>query len=466
LQPALAHAGELLRRGDQLADQQEYSTALISYKQAYEQILPGLRRLKFRREVAPRIMKRPQLQQYLAAEFAKAMSAQERRFLDQTVKAFGFAPAEMDVPAMLLALFTEQVAGFYNSETKEMFLITEEPRPPGLFSRWFGANEFDKDGQKTTLSHEMAHALADQHFNLQALDGAVKDCEDAELALSALVEGEATLVMIGEMMRGNGDDSQRVLRMRPERVDRLFSIMGVASFLGGGRAMRAAPPFFRQSLVFPYHQGTVFVARLANEGGWARIDRAFQFPPLSTEQVLHPEKYLDLANRDDPQSIRLPELPQLADWSRLGDETLGEYQTRLLLKNTPDAAGAAAGWDGDRYAVFTKDKRTALVWLTTWDSPGDSQQFLDTLLVHSAKRLRAGEDLQATQRGDGSWQIVGGLRPHYSQRRGADVAVVEGLPAETAAGVLQRLFDAERSPLHWPRGDSESGPRLPPVEAP
>ncbi|MCA9177883.1 MAG: hypothetical protein KDB14_25625 [Planctomycetales bacterium] len=478
-EPPLARAETLLAEGDELADAKKYTEALVAYKRAYELILPEVRKRPFRREVAPRIMKRPALQQYMAKEFASKMTPQELLFLDRTVKLFGLAPPQLDVAEMMIGLFTEQVAGFYDSETKEMFLITEDAaQQPGFLDRLFGGEkEFDGEEQKVTLSHEMAHALADQHFRLSDMDSAMRDSEDAALAVSALVEGEATLVMMAELARDRQGDGAEALRLPPENVDRMFRMMRLASSVGGGKAMRAAPPFFRQSLVFPYHQGTVFVSHLANRDGWPAVDRAFQFPPISTEQILHPEKYLDRAALDTPTQLTVPSLPtELQTWNKLGEDTLGEYQTQLLLSSQLDGKRAAAGWDGDRYIVLQRPAGTeqadkvhgaadsALLWITTWDSEADAEEFEASFTVDATHRLKqpAGPSLEVTRakiNGDASsaQRIAGGVRNHWSARRGKEVAVVEGLDDDLSQRLLPLLLSSRKSDWTY---------RLPPVEEP
>src|SRR5262249_28278455 len=155
--------------------------------------------------------------------------------------------------------------------------------------RIFGKKSaFDKDENKTVIAHELTHALADQHYDLDALQKSVKHDDDRSLALDALIEGDATLAMFGAGMDDwKGDE---ITKMPAENVGFAFNL--IARFLplmGGGKTLRGAPPIISESMVFPYFRGMVFCLNRANDAGWSAIDELYKNPPLSTEQVLHPE---------------------------------------------------------------------------------------------------------------------------------------------------------------------------------
>ena len=464
-------AEELLSRGDQLAAKKDYAGALLQYKDAYEQIVPELRGLTFKQKVTPKLMTREQLKKRMAELIDEEFTDEETRLLDGTLKVFGFVPEDLDVESTMLNLYTEEVAGFYNSKNKNMVLIKEadKPKKGGLLDLLFGApTPFDTDEKKVTLSHEMTHALADQHFDLTALDRAVKDDDDMALALSALVEGEATLVMFAEMQREDGNP-QAMLRTSPRYIDVVFSAMKAFMPFASGRTFRAAPRIFRESMLFPYHKGTVFVLHLTNRAGWKPVNAAFRSPPTSTEQILHPHKYFAKGDkRDDPTALELPDLTAALgdDWTSLGENVLGEFQTSVLLAGTKNGARAAAGWDGDRYAVLQhKDQRLGLVWASTWDSPAEAQEFAATYQAHLEHRL-AGE-AQAEEerpRQDDQQpkfrirvQHVNDGRAYLVQCKGADVVVVEGFSEQLTAELQRLAFAAKRTEKKFVRVEEPEG---------
>src|SRR5262249_33618037 len=139
-------------------------------------------------------------------EIDEDMTPQEFRANELAMKAFGLLPADYNLREALAQVYSEEVAAFYDPKTKTMHLI-EEPKKPvekkvGLLERlFFGKkNQFDKDENKSVIAHELTHALADQHYDLDTLQKAVKKDDDRSMALSALIEGEATLTMFGASM--------------------------------------------------------------------------------------------------------------------------------------------------------------------------------------------------------------------------------------------------------------------------
>ncbi len=477
-----SEAARLLAEGDRLAKEKKYEEALTQYKNAYERLVPSIRKLPMKHPIQPRFMTRSQLKDYIVAELEKEVSDEEMKRMDRALKVFGFVPASMNVEELLINLYTEQIGGFYNARTKEMFLILEDPVKRTILTRWFKGDEFNTAEQRTTLSHEMTHALADQHFDLSALDNATRHNEDMAMAVAALVEGEATLVMMSEMLKGEAT-SELLVQIEPARMDATFQILNVTMSIFGGRTMRTAPSIFRRTLVFPYHKGIVFVLHLTNRNGWDAINQAFRDPPLSTEQILHPEKYW--GERDVPTGIELPELAeQLGDaWTSLGSDTLGELQMSILFERHSTGDAAAAGWDGDRYEVYERaDGQLGLTWFTTWDSPQDAAEFADQVSRYFVE-LRAGDNTEgraatkldddalaeqlaaafakgesSDERNQGEWKHAFANDEIRVMWRGDDVVVLAGFSAEENEKITPVVWQSVKAPVHLvrdlPAGDS------------
>jgi len=372
----------ILAEGDRLAAEKEYDRALLRWRDAYQLLVPRLRGLDLRKPVEAGLLDREGLRDEIRRALDEELPEEKRRFLDRSLKVFGFVPPTLSVERLVLDLYTEEVAGFYDPRRKKLFLVhetEEDERPRGFLERLLGSSGgFDPDEQKIALAHEMAHALADQHYDLDALDRASPD-DDTDLALAALIEGEATLVMIAETMRESGGAAQ-ALKMSPRTIDWTFRLLRPFLPYASGKAFRDAPRIFRESLLFPYVQGTVFLLHATNRGGWKPVDAAFRDPPRSTEQVLHPEKYFG-AERDEPERIEVPALDGAleGEWKEVGRNVLGELQLSVLLDRA-----AAAGWDGDRYVVLEDAAgRVALAWITAWDSPDEAGEF-----ARSCRRAR------------------------------------------------------------------------------
>jgi hypothetical protein len=314
-------------------------------------------------------------------------------------------------------------------------------KAPTLLERLLGkTGGFDKEENKTVIAHELTHALADQNFDLDALQKKAKHDDDRALALSALIEGEATLTMMGAQMKDWAGKSIRDLPA--DGLDRTFSFMMPMMRLAGGKSLREAPVILSETLIFPYLRGLVFCARLTNDGGWDALNAAYKRPPLSTEQVLHPEKYR--AKPDWPTSVDLGKLEPGDGWKEVGRNVVGEMQLGVMLRRH-GGRNAAAGWDGDHYAVFEdRDGKLGLVWLTTWDTPADAREFHDGYARFQTTKLGKGK-VQPEPPVQASLRRTEGDRVYAVELRGSDVAVVEGFSADRTDALVEAAFRAKKT---------------------
>ena len=189
---------------------------------------------------------REDLKALLLKEIDEDMTPAEFRANEMGMKAFGLLPRELNLKEILVQVYSEEIAAFYDPKTKTMHLIKEPEakakKPPSFLERLIGKKAgFDKDENKTVIAHELTHALADQHFDLDALQKAVKNDDDRDLALSALIEGEATLTMIGrpDGRLGRLRDPSKMPADEP-RPD-LQPDDPVHAVMAGGKSLREAP---------------------------------------------------------------------------------------------------------------------------------------------------------------------------------------------------------------------------------
>lgn len=258
-----------------------------------------------------------------------------------------------------LDLLGEQVAAFYDQHQHRLFM--------------FENASLANSQNRVVLAHELTHALQDQHFGLMNLPLEMKDDDDEVLAASALVEGDATMVM-SEYMLAN-------LTLHGLRDN--FSGMMSQNM----NQLQSAPRFLREMLVFPYLRGQEFCEALAAGGGYPAVSAAFAHPPTSTSQILHPEKYL-AQPREEPLRIPWKETAVLGQHP-VSDNVLGEMGVRVLLTDWLDPATAktaATGWRGDRYLVY--DDGNALVWESLWDTPATAARFSAALKATWQKRYQ------------------------------------------------------------------------------
>jgi hypothetical protein len=467
--PTLTEASiqQLKSDGDRLADQGDFLGALQKYTTAYMGVVSSIRGQEFTTPVEPSIFNREELGKEMRTMMEKEYSEEELALMDGSYKVFGFVSPTLDTAALVTDLLTEQVAGFYDPDKKRMVLIVEDgpTEQPSWLGKLFGAKAtFDKEEQKTTLAHELTHALQDQLYDLKELQERVKEDDDMSLAFSALVEGDATLLMFVEM-----DSSQNVRDMDPEAVRITFNLMSWMLPLAGGESYRKAPPIFRDTLIFPYFQGMLFAVEAARRDGWEGVHRIYNNPPVSTEQILHPVKYFDAARLDMPQLVKLPDLDSMIPdgWKHLGGNVLGELQISILLKKVIGGRQAAEGWDGDRYEVFqSASGELAMVFVSIWDSPKDAEQFEDAYRKYREPKLSRRRGRQQPPVVDHSLPENQAFDEHLDSEQNADVPhppqrlidrrdsvvyVVEGFSSDVSVSLLERLiaetqFEEKRFP--------------------
>ncbi|MDQ2807643.1 MAG: hypothetical protein M3Z04_12155 [Chloroflexota bacterium] len=256
----------------------------------------------------------------------------------------------VDLYQIQIDLLGEQVLGYYDPKTKELFIRSDQ-QP-------LGAEAQD------TLAHEFVHSLQDEYYDLQKLRPDNSHNNDRDTAVTSLIEGDATVAQVqfaqrymspadlATLMQGSADSSTAVLDK--------------------------APAYIRDSLIFPYDSGAQFVATLQQHGGYAAVNKALADPPVSTEQILHPEKYLT-THRDLPLAVSLPPLTSTlgSGWTIRNEDTLGEFDLAALLRynGVTNADTAAAGWGGARFAFYQDDSDALVILSTRWDTAKDATEF-------------------------------------------------------------------------------------------
>ena len=434
----------LLAEGDALADKGDPNEAVLKYKSAFEQLLPGMRKLAFKTVVKRDVTAREAMGEVLRKELDEEATPEEFRGEELGMKALGLIPKDLNYKDILIKVYSEEIAAFYDPKTDTMHLIKEPEaklkKKPSFFESLLGKKAgFDKDESKTVIAHELTHALADQNYDLDKMQEAAKGDDDRELALSSLIEGEATLTMLGAQMSDWSGDEIR--KLRSEDLDRTFRILGPLMVgIGGGESLKKAPPILAESLTFPYLRGVVFAARLTNDGNWAAIDAAYKNPPLSTEQIMHPKKYR--IEPDPPIAIDLGEL-KADSCKEACRNVVGEFQTSVLLSKF-DGRAAAAGWGGDAFATFEgPGGKLGLVWASTWDSEDDAKEFAASVAKFQTSKL--GEGVQIPAEYPDVITRMAGVATYVVARRAKDVAVVEGFDPATTAKFLEAAFAGKRS---------------------
>jgi hypothetical protein len=379
----------------------------------------SIRGLKAKRPVLAGILDEKDLPAKVAESLRRELSAERLRAAEIGLKAFGLLPETLDLARYLPELLASQVAGYYDPERGYLTLVHH--------GGGAGSTAEAKAMEEIVLVHELTHALQDQTFDLHHF---IEDdpLSDEATARTALVEGDASLVMFDY---STGHTLESVPETGQALAAALKSDSG-GSELPGVAEMAAAPAWLRDSLEFGYVDGYLFCLDVRRKGGQELLDSAFTTdPPRSSEQILHPEKWH--TRRDDPILLPWPNLTAALPGSRkLAEGQLGELGIITLLHEaakarsmSPKPTVAAAGWGGDHFAVYTKDGRRLLAWLTEWDTGKDARE-----LRAAAQSLGEGWDVRQIAprrvvlfRGDWSWREKRVVRKALAAMKAGRLAV-------------------------------------------
>lgn len=264
---------------------------------------------------------------------------------------------DVDLKEKAVEVHTEGILGFYSPDTKQLFVLGE-------------ADNMNLQ-TRSTLAHEFTHALQDQHFDLVDLIQQYSHDSDRRLAMRALIEGDATVSEMSYVYYNEKIDfsKQQASAARNNAQDQSSE----------EEEQNMEGMYVGRTIYFPYIQGSDFVYDLAQVGGYSTINQTYQDPPVSSEQIMHPEKYLQTPH-DIPMNVALPPLTDTlgTGWTFNRQDTSGEWELLMMLDETgvSKSEEAAAGWGGAKYSFYTKGENDGLLFMhTRWDTPADADQF-------------------------------------------------------------------------------------------
>lgn len=299
-----------------------------------------------------------EIRDYLVREEKEDKDEVQRDADTKTLEAFGLIPKGFPLDSFMLDLLTDQIAGLYDPKAKEFYI----------------ADWIPLDEQKTVMAHELTHALEDQSFGIDPWIKSARPNDDAELARESVSEGSAMAAMVDYSLR----DQKMSVRDLPDVT--LLIRSGALDEMSKDPNLSKAPSYIRDDLLFPYLAGTTFSQQfLKAHSGWGDLKILFANPPVSTQQIMHPELYLAGVT---PEKVKLPEWKGLvpSDWKLLEENVLGEFNLAEVLKQylgEERADQLAAAWRGDRYASFedSKTKEIPVVVLLSLDNEEDAARF-------------------------------------------------------------------------------------------
>ncbi|HYV57719.1 MAG TPA: hypothetical protein VE911_09240 [Candidatus Nitrosopolaris sp.] len=348
--------------------------------------LPDVRGLPFRASVPALAMPPADIRAALTHEIDESYSPADLEHLQEVYRMLGFLGPDEALRPALERIYDEEAAGFYDPRRKRLVLADRALHAPGFLGLLTSLTGRDVVGE-FLLSHELTHALQDQHWSLPVTPEPMLDGHgDRLLARHALLEGDATLAGFAYVLRGTPDRGtiswiERRLHALPADLAARYPDI---------------PDIIRATLAFQYDDGTSFAGWALAAGGWSAVNAAEADPPDSTEQVLHPARYF--ATRERPRAIHLggTELLESSGWTPTLEDTLGELQIRVLARRALPAEAAAKvadGWAGDRLRAFGRGEAVLIVWMTAWDSPDEAREFAAAMpTIVPAARVERQED--------------------------------------------------------------------------
>ena len=330
--------------------------------------------------------------------------------------ALGLLDTEEDLQSMFAGVLGEQVIGYYDPETGRLVIREDVMRS---LTGDLGSEQTQE--ARLVLVHEIVHALQDQRLDL-GKSYKLERTADADNAFRAVVEGDATLAMLAHALRQQGIP----LSAATAGIQQMGGYLDLDALVRGEK-LDEAPAILRVTLVAPYLRGLQLIAAVQGRGGWPAVNNAHRRPPVSSEQVLHPEKYLA---REPAETVAVRDTPQVlaAGFERVADDTLGELEIGVYLSRNGTNDEAAAGWGGDQVVVYARNGETAVVWWTTWDTEEDAEE-----AFRAARRVSPEAATARVERRGRSVLIVRGLPPKLHRAVRSDFASfargIKGQPA-------------------------------------
>lgn len=338
-----------------------------------------------RSEVKRRMVGKADVAKHVQGNLAKEEYAQRFVQEEMSLKKLGFLPRDFDLKDFMVKSTSQEVAGYYDNETKTITLLNWVP----------------SDRQAPILAHELTHALQDQNYDLSKwMKGGQKaqdsTSDERALARKAVVEGQAMVVYIDYLLKPMG----RTLQDTP---DLLYSMEDTAvKGTIDTQLMHNSPMLMREVGAFAYREGLIFEGELLRKGGkQMAFAGVFARPPRNSHEVLHPEAYI---NGENLPALRIPDIQGvLNDQYEVYDSgSIGELDVRALLKQYDErkiADELSSEWQGGAYVLYRRKDPAgpqapvttadlALLYISRWKSPQATERFAKFYTGAVSRRYR------------------------------------------------------------------------------
>jgi IrrE N-terminal-like domain len=384
--------------------QSDRTLALCAQIQPIAEQLTKISGLPLKHPVPCDFISKGKIEEFLNQRVKDVAKPEEIRAEELTLKKFGLVPPDFNLARNTVDLLTEQAAAFYDYNKKKLFITDSTPA----------------ENQEPVLAHEIAHAIADQNYNLAKFIRQGRKNDDGATARMAVMEGQATWLMSELLARKMGQS----LKSSPA----LLATMSSLSENGAGQypVFDNAPLYLRLTLVFPYTKGMLFQHAVFEKDGQYGFAAVFLNPPVSTQQIIHPEKYFAGVKPSRPD---VPEPNLGKGYKNLVGGTLGELEHTVMLEQFAGkqrAVEIAPHWRGSTFELRENKKagRVVLLYAAEWDGEEAARQYFAAYREQLQKKWKQmtvtseTADLVTGTGDDGRFEL---------RRKGAVVTSVEGL---------------------------------------
>ena len=307
--------------------------------------------LKFKTPPRIEVRTKEQVRDYVLKQLADTGTMREIAGQSAAYKLLGMIPDTLDLPKLMTRLLEEQIVGFYDPETKLLYIVKGSP----------------KESAQLIVTHELVHALQDQYVNLDSIQKLTSD-NDRQSAQQAVFEGEAVYEQIHAML-GPGN----IAVAMPGGWDRVRQT--IRNNQAAMPIYASAPMVIQETLIFPYLSGAEFVKNF-REREPGKVP--FKDLPISTSQILHQNEFFD--KRVEPTPVSFAPVSAVRPTY---ENDLGEFETRLYLyqhlNDVDEAARGASGWNGDRYVTWNTASGPAIAWATVWLTSARAADFYELM---------------------------------------------------------------------------------------
>jgi hypothetical protein len=360
--------------------QQPKETDLLNAAEALTRTAARLRGLEPKAPIKKGVKSREEISKFLnqkvREDYDPGRTLQEGKML----RKLGMLPEGVDYQQMILNLLTEQIEGYYDPEQKTFFIAS-----------WLPA-----EGQEPVMVHELTHALQDQYFDVKKILNNARQSENDDLTLAqqALLEGDGMVVMLQYILNP-------MKRHFAEVPNLAFAMqMQMEAAQAQYKVLKTVPRFLKDTLIFPYGYGAAFLQQAWKKNpSWDTVNKIYSDLPLSTEQIMHPEKYFE--KRDNPKRVDVQaSAAQLgSNWKIVYKNVLGEFSLGLILGlhlNEERSRRSAMGWGGDQILLLENTSgQNGVLIQTEWDTADDSEKFFAAMdewfKLHYPKDTRINE---------------------------------------------------------------------------